>query len=774
MKWVKKIVSILLVITVLGATLTINGCSKYSSSSIQFGEWIKMIDETFGMEMYQDKTPHIKGISEDNVYFEYIQIASEWEVIDDSMNIDTGESLLWEDAIETLVNAGGFMSNDATKEEKINYGITTFDKSIRKYALQWEIPLEQAEKLLDIAYKTFADKKYLVTVEKVKYSDDIVDLTDSNNCVKDYVISSNAIKIPASQAKEITEGKIFVLPPNNKVMGVNAYKAVSVKTEGENTIIQVSNEDIEIEDIAENLEIKSTFVPTAENTVIYDGNGKLISYGSEIVSTDLSKENYTPKVSYLGDLNGAYDTNSTASGNVSTEFNIDGWKVKLKYNLNGEFNLTGSVEKILKESSTKDSNASFGAELSLDKFEITNDVEIEWFKLKHAELKVDYETKLSFTGKYSNKKEGNFGPYNNGNGKYLTNVKKAFLKDHNAQGAHTVKICSLTVYGTPLARVCLDVNLKISFEGSISIVVTEHGSKGFEYKNGNLRNIKVSDKDVDVTIKAKIEGTLGIGPALYVIGLKKKIVGFQVAVGIGVEVSITMHLVDSMNHLLETASGDGMNLEMCDSFINATIEVSQDIIRDIALSQGATYEVEKSNNQAHFDCCFDVSAYFILRLEFTDESLLGDLIGGKIKTSIEIFGSKNGKFLNLHMEKLDWSQLSNIKFGTAANESQCTKKFTPFEEDDKEDAESTTTNENFAVDSYSMDLVVGDSEKVNITNLPSKYKRDDVSFVSEDKSVAIVETDGTVKAVSEGTTTIRVVTKDGKYKYDCLVMVTEK
>lgn len=81
-----------------------------------------------------------------------------------------------------------------------------------------------------------------------------------------------------------------------------------------------------------------------------------------------------------------------------------------------------------------------------------------------------------------------------------------------------------------------------------------YDSKGIEYKNNNIRFINTSDKDIDISAKAKIEATLGIGPALYTVGLKKPIIGVQGKFGAGASASIVLHLVDSENHLIEEAS----------------------------------------------------------------------------------------------------------------------------------------------------------------------------------------------------------------------------
>lgn len=67
---------------------------------------------------------------------------------------------------------------------------------------------------------------------------------------------------------------------------------------------------------------------------------------------------------------------------------------------------------------------------------------------------------------------------------------------------------------------------------------------------------------------------MGIGPALYTVGLKKPILGVQVKVGLGVEVSNTLHLIDSDNHLLEVCASNDILPE--DNQVFSSMEIVAD------------------------------------------------------------------------------------------------------------------------------------------------------------------------------------------------------
>lgn len=199
----------------------------------------------------------------------------------------------------------------------------------------------------------------------------------------------------------------------------------------------------------------------------------------------------------------------------------------------------------------------------------------------------------------------------------------------------------MDVWSVGVARVCLDVNFVVKVDGSFEITITNHDSKGIEYKNNNIRFINMSDKDIDISAKAKIEATLGIGPALYTVGLKKPIIGVQGKFGAGASASIVLHLVDSENHLIEEASAEDYPPDIYKTLMDADITTDVDSIRRAAEAQGGTYSAETSGElKLHTDVCINICMYWIIRLEVTDSSYAAELLGGKIKLSKEFLGEK--------------------------------------------------------------------------------------------------------------------------------------
>jgi len=69
-------------------------------------------------------------------------------------------------------------------------------------------------------------------------------------------------------------------------------------------------------------------------------------------------------------------------------------------------------------------------------------------------------------------------------------------------------------------------------------------------------------------------------------------------------------------------------------------------------------------------------------------------------------------------------------------------------------------------------LYVGDTEQLTATVLPSNATNQNVTWESNDNSIATVDSDGLVTAVAEGTATITVMTIDGGYTATSIITVT--
>lgn len=771
----KKIIAIVLVIvTLLSMVMSFSGCSTQQNNSLTLGQWLGMVNNSFGMESYSQEEPYIKSVSKENEYFNTIQIAAEWDVIDKESTIDPNSALNWKEAIVTLVNVGNFTSANATDDEKIDYAINNFDSRIRKYWMNRQIDVASATQLLVVAQEKWANKTYKESISKVEYSENVVDFSDAKQ--SDYTISeSGNVLVRSDMLENIEVGKVVVLPSSENNATPNAYKIKEIKT-NEDYVEIVPDNDLELGDFVDELYIEDTVTPDLTKAAFYDGNGNLMSGGSVSNVTPQSYSSISePIISTL-----AYSPIGNAkaiplTSKTTFSFEVDGCKVEVAMKSDG---LSAKIEMPMSE---KDKSWVGYYETEISNFQITNKIDYSWFTLHSAEVKVDYTTKntIGVKKKFVEEKAVYAPKWSNGNGQFLTNLKNSVWKNDKSKGAKTIKIGSIKVASIGVASFSVDVFAKLKVDGTLEISCSETGCKGIEYKNGSCRVINTSDKDTDVKFKCKAEGTVSVAPTVNAFGFA--IIGLKVETGLGAEVSLTLHLADAGNHLLQEIETSDLPPEVVESMQVTGLSADAEEIQKYAEEQGGTFECETSTVDLHLDRCFDVNIYFILKVGLEEETLAGKLLKGtKITVEWEIFGSKNAKICNLHVENGDWPKaFSNIGFFTDKN--QCTLKYVPFN-NAKEEEKETESNSNseitvgevLVISDMKLILEIGSTKIISVVQVPKGYELKDVVCSSSDKSVATIDKNGVIKGVSEGSTTIIVQTSDGKYSCACSVTIASE
>ena len=717
------------------------------------GNWLAMINESFGMEMYSSTTPYYSNVDASDPFFATVQIAVEWDVINPQKDkIDVNKDITWKQALITLVNVGKFVSDDKNDDEKIEYAIEHFDKSIRKYWLKRTIEVSKALELLTTAQSQWVSREY-DTVEEVEFKDGVLDLTDQDI---DYVMDGDTIIMPETAA-DIESGDLFVLGAKEGAPTANAHKATSVRKEDGNLIIDTSDDDnLDLDDLVDNLELSGTIVPKMENAIVYDGNGNVISVGDQATIPSNKRSNVM----------------AVGGKSVSKTFDVNGYEVTLKYNLSGDANFSVKITKKLSD------DLNLINEVSIDSLKLTHDFSLG---RRYALLKFDYQTSETMSAEYSGTPvDLVFGPDNNRNTglkNFKENLANSYFKgkDSKGTGAKTVKICSVTLANGWVARVCLDVEFVVRVDGTFTIKLTQSGSKGIEYSKGNIRSIKTEKTDRDIQIKAKIETTLSIGPAIYAIGLKKRILGFGFENGVGIDVDMKFNIADSMMHRIEIL-GASLPPERCESVISASLTEDAMEIKALARANGGTYETELDIVPLKVYSCVEIGAYGIGKLKLSD-SYVAKWLGDKIKPIEMPWNDKT--ICTWHIDNFDWAN-SKLVWGENPG-NLCSFEFIDFEgieeeekeetEEETEDDESYMTGNNISLSTMVIVVDPGETYQLRITALPEGYSSDDIVFSCDSESIASVSNSGFITTADSGTAIITAMTKDGVYKTYCSLTV---
>ena len=755
MKTLKKVLSIILVIAMFSSMLALVSCGK-ASNKLTVGQWLSIIIDRFEIQGESAKTPYIESVNVSDEYFDVVQTAYEWGTIDDSMDLNVDDAVSKEFCAISLVKTVGFedtegLSNDEIAQIAVDEGYITYQYKGHVDSGR-EVTLDEAKSSLDKSYSIWANHDFGEIVESVEYTDDVVVVGQNlknntetlDNSIPDkiediYYPDKHTVIIPKNLAKGISAGKTYIVPSANG--DIVAYKAESVQDNGEFVVVSNSSSGAEFEDTVKELHASGTFVPDFTQATITDGIGNTVNQSSETENVDLFEDITTQF------LNAKPDVSEMAKDSFELNFEIDNLKIKGKVNKSSiSFSVTGTLDKSDKE------KVEVSKSYEIKDVKLNYDYDYSWFKLHSAYAKLDYTTVDKTSAKYTYSfVDGSFGPkYSNGNGKFLTNLKRAVLKGASDKGAKSIKICSIPLVSGGIASFNLDIKIKISFSGEITLEITTNNVKGIQYKNGKLSYIKEEKKDYDFKAECKLEATLYLGVSFNAIGFE--IVGAGIEGGLGAKASITVHLADSENHLL-----DEIQLTDCNP------AASKSVFESI---NGMSYEhISRGTLVLHSDVCCDLSVYFILKFTISHDSLICKFCD--IEYSKTFLDEKNAKIKELS---------GHFENGTLV--SQCTHKYQEFEEEETTENEKVTAvekGETILLDSYFSSLSVGETYKINVESAPNGFENTDVVFESANEAVAKVDSHGNVTAVSPGVVEIRASIKDpdGKvaYKTSCSIYV---
>ena len=307
----RKIVSLLLAITLMVSLLPLSGCGDQNNEeAVTRGEWITMLSETFGLDSYTEETPYYSDITNDSNLFSYVQSAAEWDVLsiftDDTLEPD--EKVTLEEVASTAAIAAGCdvsvsqfddkgnFDADASINYAVQYGILESDNGLSKKAT-----LEQCEAALSAAQSAYLN----TPIEEKVYvaaDENVVDLTGLNNELLE--MEGNRITIPSEYSGgtalgtsgdlkatidtgngivEVGVGEVFVTAPTAENPAGVAYKVASIEeVDGE---IVFTTEAPTLYDLYEELDVHETVPVDASNIIWLVGAGNSAN-AQGVVSTE--------------------------------------------------------------------------------------------------------------------------------------------------------------------------------------------------------------------------------------------------------------------------------------------------------------------------------------------------------------------------------------------------------------------------------------------------------------------------------------------------------
>ena len=802
-------------VMVLNMALWLVGCGK-SEPEVTMGQWLGMITESFGMVNYQREEPYFKNVSSESQYFADFQKAAEWEILEPSDSLTALDGLTWKDAMVTLVNTGEFLGEDASEKDKINYAKENFGVEYRSYYKNRYIGIVDASAMLEAAQQQWATKTYDEPYQNIEFADSVKDYLEKE---VDYATQQDGtIRVKADDVGELKEGDLFVLPAKSGVSGSGSAdagsagtvlpekaqinRAKSVEKQGDYYII-TPDEGLTEQEVLENinvLEERSTqTVDFSRVSVIYDANGNPI-YPDNSTAGNMAAENTDAKISYLGK---GYGADIARSGIKLAEqtysISVGDYSGKVKINQSG---VSVGLEKELKSEklSVSDSKTTAFVTTTVDKINITKDVDVSWGKLRSITFRTDFNQKIDMGVKHSKKiKVGQDLPLGEHGGintieevkDYFSELRSDFenIAAQDGRSDDSIYICRIPTFLQGAVNVDIIVKATVTVEGSFKITVGCDKSAGFEYKNGNLAWISSGEPYSDFVMDGNASGTIGVGAAVDIIKFIK-MGEFTANLGVGVSGSYTQHIVDEEMH--EISRDDGINIEMEDAEKISETEAytsADEILMEAKIHGGSWKGYEKGKTVKLLNKnCFEWKMYPLFNIKAGGG--LFDLL--KVDLTFEMLGPKSSSCLKGHIDLPDQSLKAAVdsiaaggNLGDAAKalmgiDAECSYKFKPWDDldesmEDPPEYSDILTGDGLQMSAVSMTLTPGGTAQITVQCLPEGYTLADVDAVSENEKIAKVDVKfGKITAGEEtGRTTICFKTKDGKYKAYCAVFVEE-
>ena len=762
----KRPIALLLVALMTLSMLPImSGFTDKENASVNVGEWLTVVDEEFGMSYYEQDDPYFENVTADNTYFKAVQIAAEWDVISTDDALDVLAPVKADFMAATLVNAAK-LTDKAVEVENANSlyhpelvaiaagnGIVALSDSGKLDNAK--ITLADGKSALAVAKQLWAtksfdeDKASVTPAENVKDFSELPksdELADKYTIDKTYTevengkeVEKEVITLPGTAATAaLAEGDVVVLPATEshpfgalrkvtEVVSSTAKAGDTVFTATDSQTVSgtvtVECEEAQLEEVFDGIDLQTDFAPDFQTAQVKDEDGDVVNSpdltatdgfsvidsgiataSDETVMLNLLRNEDTSKTLQCASLSKKPIDINFAVGDYAVSGKIDGDKM--------DFSVSAVIKgvKVTKTYNFSNFNLSTKADISLIRA-----------KIKEAYIRVDYDV-LDST-----KIEGNYAQdianYDLNKEATLTDVDSALGTDiyGGLQGAadklatsinNTFKIASveIPIPNMPVVSIALDISLKVNVDGSIELVVDSSNARGYEIINNQGRVINNTvNKENKVNLGADCQLTANFGIALKLLGLT--VVDAGVETGIGVDAKATV--------IWFTAKG----------------EVADNVTADIPIEMAlALTEGEKYANVTG-----KITVYGILTCSVGQNSPILSKIG--LARTWEIFNKDNAVIYEYSFDEGNIPEPATeaaAEITTAANETTVTP--------DATESKASVTP--------AMSFTLEEGKAMSLADKGSE-------FASSDSAVAVVDANGNVTAVAEGTAKITGVAADG-------------
>jgi len=741
----KRIISLLMVFTMLVGLLTMAGCNSEkdaaNDNSIEMQnqlltkeQWIIGLASVFGMNEYTTDETYFTDVSKESEIYPFLQSCAEWGIFAQTGTEFNPEQLITrKEAVETAVMASEVLESISEEEvykECISYAVKNgILKSDESEYLEESITQLEGQDILDWALSEYHNREF-VEYSNVELKEDVEDFTQY-----DVVLSEDfgTATIAADIEEPLEVGEVFIAPGTMEYPYGIARKVVSVDYD-ENGNQIVETEEPALEDIYAELDFATRVVPELDDIIVSEGVTVASVDEANFVYASTTNNGLQPVIGRRNDAK----LKNVAKG-ASYKFNVNFTKGTVKVSPEFETSLGKFTADVASNGGDSKAGELFKKSNVLYKGKSDGSMLVDQIENKFSggyEIVGDVKISNLYIEAEANPKK-TLG--------IVTGIKDFSIKV-NADADVSLKVkgkiedkLTLSTFhiATPVPglTVRLDLVLSASANGELELKLETTNLTTVTYADGKIKKTTNSEAD----LKPVVAGiTIKAGPEIKAIPC---ILGVKV-----IDVSVAL-------------SGKM-------SFESSVKEEELEEIRE-----GQSAKIEATYWYLSGKYTFPIVE---LKVGYEKKALI------KIGASWELVGPKGLKKVEAKnmFEEIRVKLCETVTYLETETETEIgTEVATEIEGINTELLESTEETEGILsnqgvinISDYMVNLKVGETKTIEIIGLPEGYEMSDVVWESEDSSIATVS-GGSVTAVKEGVTQVIVSTNDGNYQASCAVIV---
>ena len=585
----------------LGSILAVllPGCGSKPAAGMTLGEWITLLNQKAGISTFSHTEPYYLNVAEQSPYYEAVQAAVEWSVLEPTAAFDPDQVLTREWTAYTLMNLAGrdvkgehsAAIRDLSKSSfpshvssAVSCGLMELD-SHGRFLPREPIDKDTALQCLSVISSQIDHPVFETPHTELVFADDLPIIDE-----EPVVIDEEEGVAEFEAGADVQTGQYLVKGPSEMPEAIYEVTDVKEKEDGIEAVI----EPAKAEEVLDKIDASESFTvdfTTAKITDAMDGT----------VIQDPDNDGSTLKPTAMK----AYDYSKTHE--------INGYKIT--YSVSA----TGIKVEVTKE--TPKGMKVFG-NLTIASVNPSYRWKTENGTIKDGFFKVDYvaSENLGAEASYSKKLYGDFSKIDPKN--FLGTVR-SFFQEKSDAAEITLPLAKIEVPvpSSPVLSILMQLQLTLQANGKAQLTLNQDNSIGMEIRDGAMRQINHCEMKAEAMLKAKTALLGGVNMAMKLAGMK--LADITAEAGATAAVDAICHIYDNEgNHQVMKAD-----------------DVPSDLVDDL------------SDGNENVLTCADVVAYKTANIKFNSSGTLASRCG--LSKKLVLADQKNGEIfpgLNGHME----------------------------------------------------------------------------------------------------------------------------